>query len=108
MNSGFAYDWELRGAARSNTGRKDFAGGSAVLPTLSKGLDIELSEFEAENATLKGDYMWQVVEIVIGGVPIILEVGFMCMFMSRQNTVARLRIDKSVRPNETSSGSSES
>jgi hypothetical protein len=34
-----------------------FAGGSAVLPMLSEGLEIELSDFEAENATLKGDYM---------------------------------------------------
>jgi hypothetical protein len=45
-------------------------------------LEIELSDFEAENATLKGDDVWQVVEIVIGGVPTILEVGFMCLFMS--------------------------
>jgi len=31
---------------------------------------------------LKGDYWWQVVEIVIGSVPTILEVCFMCLFMS--------------------------
>jgi hypothetical protein len=49
---------------------------------LSEGLDIELSDFEAEDATLKGDYLGQVVEIVIGGVPTILEVRFMCLFMS--------------------------
>jgi len=36
---------------------------------------------------LKGDYMWQVVEIVIGGVPTILEVCFMCFFMSLGRTV---------------------
>ena len=65
-----------------STGREDFAGGSAVLPTLSKGLEIELSDFEAENETLKGDYLWQVVEIVIAGVPTVLEVGFMCLIMS--------------------------
>jgi len=48
---------------------------------LSGGLEIELSDFEAENVTLKGDYLWQVVEIVIGGIPTVLEVGFMCLFM---------------------------
>jgi hypothetical protein len=49
---------------------------------LSEGLEIELSVFTAENATLKGDYLRQVVEIVIGGVPTILEIRFMCLFMS--------------------------
>jgi hypothetical protein len=49
---------------------------------LSEGLEIELSDFEAENATLNGDYLWQVVEIVIGGVPTVLEVRLMCLFMS--------------------------
>ena len=38
-----------------STEREDFAGGSAVLPTLSEGLEIELSDFEPEDATLKGD-----------------------------------------------------
>ena len=50
--------------------------------TLSGGLEIELSDFEAVDATLKGDYLWQVLEIVIGGVPTVLEVRFMCLFMS--------------------------
>jgi hypothetical protein len=49
---------------------------------LSEGLEIELSGFEAGNATLKGDYLRQVVEIVIGVVPTVLEVRFMCLFMS--------------------------
>ena len=31
---------------------------------------------------LKGDYLLQVVEIVIGGIPTVLEVHFMCLFMS--------------------------
>jgi len=53
-----------------------------VLPMLSEGLEIELSDFEAENATLKGDYLRQVVEIVIGGVPTIPEVRFRCLYMS--------------------------
>jgi hypothetical protein len=30
---------------------------------------------------IKGDYMWQVVEIVIGDIPTVHEVGFMCFFM---------------------------
>jgi len=45
-------------------------------------VEIEISDFAAENAMLKGDYLWQVVEIVIGGVPTVLEVHFMCFFMS--------------------------
>jgi hypothetical protein len=49
---------------------------------VSKGLEIELSDFKAENATLKGDYLWQVVEIVIGGVPTVLETRFVCIVMS--------------------------
>jgi hypothetical protein len=32
---------------------------------LSKGMEIEHSNFEAENAALKGEYLRQVVEIVI-------------------------------------------
>jgi hypothetical protein len=65
-----------------STGREDFAGSNAVLPTLSKGLEIELPDLQAENATLKGDYLQQVVEIVIGGVPTFLEVRFMCLVIS--------------------------
>jgi hypothetical protein len=48
---------------------------------MSEGLEIEASDFEAEDATLHGDYLWQVVEIVIGGVPTVLEVRFMFLFM---------------------------
>ena len=54
-----------------------FAGGSAVLLTLSEGLEIEISDLEAEDAMLKGYYFWQVVEIVIGDIPTILGVHFM-------------------------------
>jgi hypothetical protein len=71
-----------QGGSQIRTGMEDFAGGSAVLPTLSGGVEIELSDFEAENATLKGDYLRQVVEIVIGGVPTVHEVCLMCLFMS--------------------------
>jgi len=49
---------------------------------LREGLEIELSDCEAENAMLKGDYLGQVGEIVIGGVPTVLEVRFMCLFLS--------------------------
>jgi len=49
---------------------------------LSEGLEIELSDFEAENAMLKGDYLQQTVQIVIGGIPTVLEVRFMCLFKS--------------------------
>jgi len=79
------------------------------LSTLSEGLEIELSGFEADNATLKGDYLQQVVEFVIGGVPTVLAICFMYMFMS----LGRILLQGSVSTNlfdpcETSSGSSES
>jgi hypothetical protein len=70
------------GGSQISTGREDVAGGSSVVPTLSEGLENELSDFKAEDVTLKGDYLWQVVEIVLGGVPTILEVRFMCVLMS--------------------------
>jgi hypothetical protein len=59
-----------------STRRERLARGSAVLRKLSEGLEIELSNFDGENATLKGDYLWQVVEIVIEGVPTVLQVCF--------------------------------
>jgi hypothetical protein len=62
---------------------------------LSKGLEIELSECEAENATLKGDYLRQVVEIGIGGVPTVLDVRFMCFCMS----LGRILLQGSVSTN---------
>ena len=54
-----------QGGSPISTGIEDFAVGSAVLLTVSYGLGIELCDLEAENAMLKGDYSWQVVEIVI-------------------------------------------
>jgi hypothetical protein len=71
-----------QGSCQISTGKEDFAGGSAVLQILGKGLEIELSDFEALNATLKGDCLWQVVENMIRGVPTVLEVRFLCLFMS--------------------------
>jgi len=46
---------------------KDCGRGSADLPTLTEGLEIERSDFEPEDATLTADHLLQVVEIVIGG-----------------------------------------
>ena len=43
-----------------STRREDFACGSAVIPMLSEGSEIELSDFEAEDVTLKGYYLSQV------------------------------------------------
>jgi hypothetical protein len=71
-----------QGGSQISTGRENFACRSAVLPTLCDGLEIELSDSEAENATLKGDYLWKVVDIVIGGVPTIFEDRFMYLFTS--------------------------
>jgi len=71
-----------QGGSQISTGWEDFAAGSTVLPTLSEALDIELSDFEAENATLKGDYLRQVVEIEIGGIPTVLEDRFKCLVRS--------------------------
>jgi len=66
-----------------------------VLPTLSQGLGIELSDFEAENATQNCDYLQQVVDIVIGGITTVLEVHFMCLFMS----LGRILLQGSVSTN---------
>jgi hypothetical protein len=75
--------------------REDFAGGSAVLSTMSEGLEIELSHFETENVTLKCNYLRQVVEIVIGGVPTVLEIPLMCLLM----TLGRILLQGSVSTN---------
>jgi len=65
----------------------ELAGSGAVLPTLSKDLEIEISDFDAENAELMGDYLRKAVEIVIGGVPTVVEVRFMCLFLSLGRTL---------------------
>jgi hypothetical protein len=49
---------------------------------LSERLKFELSNFEAEDATLKGDYLWLVVKIVIAGVATVLAVRLKCLFMA--------------------------
>ena len=63
--------------------------------TLNEGLEIELSDFEAENATLKCDYLRQVVEIAIGGVPTVLDIRVMCLIMS----VGRILLQCSISTN---------
>jgi len=95
MNSGFANDWEHRGGSQISTEREDVAHGSAGIPKLSECLEIALSDFEGENAMVKGDHLRQVVEIVIGGVPVDVEVCFMCLFMS----LGRLLLQGSVSTN---------
>ena len=62
---------------------------------LSEGLEIELYDSEAEDVTLKGDYLWQVVEMLIGDVPTGLEVCLMCLFMS----LCRILLQGSVSTN---------
>jgi len=98
-----------QGGSQISAGREDFAGGSAVLSTLSEGLEIELSDLDAENATLKGDYLRQVLwdcDWRRSNRP--WDLFHVRIHVSRQNTVARHHIDESVPHIETSSGSSES
>jgi len=61
----------------------------------SEGLEIELFDFEAEDATLECDCLWQVVEILFGGVPTVLEVCFVCLFLS----LGRILLEGSVSTN---------
>jgi hypothetical protein len=77
------------------TGREDYAGGSAALLTLSEYLENQLADFEVEDATLNSNYVLRVVEIVIGGVPPVLEVRFMCLCIS----LGRILIQHSVSTN---------
>ena len=44
---------------------------------------------------LKGDFLWQVVEIVIRGVPTVLEILFICLCMS----LSRILLQSSVSTN---------
>jgi hypothetical protein len=58
-------------------------------------MEVELSDSEAGNATLKGYYLQQGVEIVIGGVPTVVKIRFMFLFMS----VGRVLLQRSVSTN---------
>jgi hypothetical protein len=62
---------------------------------LSKGMEIELSNSDAGNAMQKGEYWLRVVELVIGGVPTVLEIHFMCLFIS----LGRILLQGSVSTN---------
>jgi len=80
------------GGSQIIAGREDFACGSSGISTLCESFEIELSNFEVENAILKGNYLRQVVEIVIGGVPTVLEVCFICVAMSLGRILLQLSI----------------
>jgi len=62
---------------------------------LSEGLEIEISDFDADNVRQKDYYFGQEVEIVIGGVPTVLKIRFKCMFMSR----CRILLQRAVSTN---------
>jgi len=71
-----------QGGSQISTGKEDITTSNVVFVMLSEGFGIELSDFEAENATLKGYHLQQVVEIVIGGSPTVLEICFIWVMMS--------------------------
>ena len=82
MNSDVTYNMELSGAARSALGGKTLhvAALFSRLRARAWGLSSLISK-----ETLRrwnGDYLRQLVEIVIVGVPTLLEVQSMCLFMS--------------------------
>jgi hypothetical protein len=84
-----------QGGSEISAGRDDFQGSSAGLSTLSEGWESELSEFEAENAMLNCDYTPKVVEIVIGGIPTVLDIRFVFLFVS----LGRIQLQGSVWEN---------
>jgi hypothetical protein len=63
---------------------------------VSEALGIGLSDFEIENVMWKCDSLWQVVKIVIGGVPHVIEVCFMCLSLS----VGRILLQSLVLTNQ--------
>jgi len=71
-----------QGGSKISTWMEDFAGSSAVFTMLSEVLGIELWNIAAENATQQAESLLQAIQIVIGGVPTILEGCFMCLFIS--------------------------
>jgi hypothetical protein len=44
-----------------STGRENIACSSAVLPMLSETLEFDLSDFNADDGTLKAHYSWEIV-----------------------------------------------
>jgi len=73
---------ETQEGIQISTRREEFSGGSAVLPSLSKGFEIELSDLKAQNMTLKWDSLWEGVQIGIRGIPTVLEICVTCLFIS--------------------------
>jgi hypothetical protein len=51
-----------------------------------------LPDFEAEDEMMEGEYLWQIVEIVFGGVPTLLEVRFICLFMSHGRKLLQVSV----------------
>jgi hypothetical protein len=70
-----------QGGSQISSGQEDFAGSSAALLMLSKDMEIELADFKEENAMLKGECLQQAVEIGFEGIPIVLEVRLLRLFI---------------------------
>jgi hypothetical protein len=70
-----------QGGSQISTGQEDFAGSRAVLLMLSKDMEIELADFKEENPILKGECLQQAVEIGFEGIPIVLEVRLLRLFI---------------------------
>jgi len=85
-----------QGGSQISAGREDFAGGRAVHRTLSEGFEIVFADFKVQNAMLTGDYFWHLVEIVIGGVPTVRMVRFMCWFRSHGRTLLQDSVSNSL------------
>jgi len=71
-----------QGRCQISTRWEDLACFSAFLLTLRVGLEIEPLDFKAENSMMTGDFLCQVVEIVIRGIPTVLDINVKCLFMS--------------------------
>jgi len=108
MNSGFTYDQELRGAARSAPEGKTLQAAALFCQRWARAwrLSSQISKQRMRRwkwllvaASWDSDWRWS--NSPWGWFYVLVHV-------SRQNTIARLRIDESVWPNETSSESSES
>ena len=59
-------------------------------------MESELCDFDPETSTLKDDHSRQVVEIVIRGIPTVLEIPFMSLAMA----LGRILLEGSVSTNQ--------
>jgi hypothetical protein len=73
-----------------------FAGGSAGHSILSEGLEIESSDFDTENAPHKGDFLWQVVAILIVGVSTVLGRFIICISIILRSIVLQGSVQKTL------------